>query len=60
MSDINNARVVDVAQDRKEETLAEFFKRIPEEQREKIIAVAIDMWEPHINAVEVLPEADSA
>jgi transposase len=59
LSDINNARVMDVAQDRKEETLVELLKRIPEEQREKIIAVAIDMWEPYINAVEaLLPECD--
>jgi transposase len=59
LSDIDNARVVDVAQDRKEETLGELFKRIPEEQRQKIAAVAIDMWEPYINAVEaLLPAAD--
>jgi transposase len=59
LSDIGNARVVDVAEDRKEETLTELFTRIPEEQRDEIVAVAIDMWEPYINAVEsLLPEAD--
>lgn len=59
LSDLNHARVLDVARDRKEESLVELFRRIPEEQRHKIAAVAIDMWEPYINAVEeLLPEAD--
>jgi transposase len=52
-------RVLDVAEDRKEESLAELLHRIPEEQREEVAAVAIDMWEPYINAVEsLLPEVD--
>lgn len=59
LSDIDKARVLDVAQDRKEETLSELLKRIPEGQREEIVAVAMDMWEPYINAVEaLLPDAD--
>ena len=59
LSDLNHARVLDVARDRKEESLGELFRRIPEEQRKTIAAVAIDMWEPYINAAEeMLPEAD--
>lgn len=59
LSDLDNARVLDVARDRKKESLAELFRRIPEDQRQEIAAVAIDMWEPYINAVEeLLPEAD--
>lgn len=59
LSDLDNARVLDVAADRKEESLGELLNRIPEEQREKVAAVAIDMWEPYINAVEsFLPKAD--
>lgn len=59
LSDLDNARVLDVARDRKEESLAELFGKMPEEQRQEIAAVAIDMWEPYINAVvELLPEAD--
>ncbi|MEW6054959.1 MAG: ISL3 family transposase [Nitrospirota bacterium] len=59
LSDLDNARVLDVARDRKEESLAELFRRLPEEQRQEIAAVAIDMWEPYINAVEqLLPDAD--
>jgi transposase len=59
LSDLDNARVVDVARDRKEESLAELFRGIPEEQRREIVAVAIDMWDPYISAVEeLLPEAD--
>lgn len=59
LSDLDQARVLDVAQDRKEETLTELLSSIPEEKRQKIEAVVIDMWEPYINAVEVvLPTAD--
>jgi transposase len=59
LSDLEKACVLDVAQDRKEESLAELFRRIPEEQQAEIAAVAIDMWEPYINAVQtLLPEAD--
>jgi transposase len=59
LSDLDNARVLDVAEDRKEGSLAELLHRIPEEQREEVVAVAIDMWEPYIYAVQYfLPEAD--
>jgi transposase len=59
LSDLNHARVLDVARDRKEESFVALFRRIPEEQRHTIAAVAIDMWEPYINAAEeMLPEAD--
>jgi transposase len=59
LSALGNARVLEVARDRKEESPAELFRRIPEEQRQGIAAVAVDMWEPYINAVEeVLPEED--
>jgi len=59
LSDLDQSRVLDVARDRKEESLAELFRRIPEEQRQGIAAVAMDMWGPYINAVEeLLPEAD--
>lgn len=59
LSDLDNARVLDVSRDRKEESLAELFRRMSEQQRQEIVAVAIDMWEPYINVVEeLLPEAD--
>jgi transposase len=59
LSDLDNSRVLDVARDRKEESLEELLNKIPQEQRDPITAVALDMWEPYINAVEQqLPQAD--
>jgi transposase len=59
LSDLDNPRVLDVSRDRKEESLGELLNKIPEPQRDHIKAVALDMWEPFINAVEQgLPQAD--
>lgn len=59
LSDLDNSRVLDVGRDRKEESLGELLNKIPQQQRDLITAVAIDMWEPYINAVEQqLPQAD--
>lgn len=59
VSDLVNSRVIDVAQDRKEESSATILEAMPEGQRGEIAAVAVDMWEPYQNALEsLLPEAD--
>ena len=59
LSDLDHARVLDVARDRKEESLEELLNKLAEPQRDNIKAVAMDMWEPFINAVEKrLPQAD--
>ena len=59
LSDLDNPRVLDVARDRKEESLGELLNKLPQAQRDSIEAVAQDMWEPFINAVEqYLPQAD--
>ncbi|GBD97518.1 transposase [bacterium BMS3Abin06] len=59
VSDLDQSRVLDVAKDRKEESLSGIINKMPEEQRAKIAAVAMDMWEPYMNAVRaLLPEAD--
>ena len=59
LSDLDNPRVLDVARDRKEESLGELLNKLPQAQRDNIEAVAQDMWEPFINAVEqYLPQAD--
>lgn len=59
VSDLVHPRVIDVAQDRKEESLATILEAMPEEQRKDIAAVAVDMWEPYQNALaSLLPEAD--
>ena len=57
--DIKDARVIDVGKDRKEETVKGILAGIPEKQRAGIRAVAIDMWDPYIKAVEsMLPDTD--
>src|SRR5678816_1730869 len=59
LSDLDHPRVLDVARDRKEYSLGELLNKIPEPQRDNIEAVALDMWEPFINAVEqYLPQVD--
>jgi len=44
--DLERTRVVWVGQDRSKETLDRFFKEIGPERAEKIVAIAIDMWDP--------------
>jgi len=59
LSDLDHPRVLDVGRERKEESLEELLNKIAQEQRDQIQAVALDMWEPFINAVEQhLPNAD--
>ncbi|NSW83667.1 MAG: ISL3 family transposase [Syntrophothermus sp.] len=56
--DFETGRIVWVGKDRKYETLKEFFLKMPEEAREQIKAVAMDMWDPFIKAVsEFYPKA---
>lgn len=49
--DYVTGRVVWVGKGRDEEAVARFFQGMTEEQREKIEAVALDMWDPYINMV---------
>jgi len=59
LSDLEHRRVLDVARERNEESLGELLNQIPQPQRDHIEAVALDMWEPFINAVgQYLPGAD--
>jgi len=59
VSDLQNPQVIDVAEERKEESIGEVLRGMPEGQRAGIAAVAMDMWEPYMNAVqELLPDAD--
>ena len=50
LSDLDNPRVLDVARDRKEDSLGELLNKLPEAQRDNIKAVAMDMWEPCVDA----------
>mgnify|MGYP001174059750 FL=1 len=57
--DYDTGRVVWMGEGRQIETLDEFFKNMPEDVRNGIQAVALDMWEAFINAVKRwCPNAD--
>jgi transposase len=57
--DYDTGRVVWMGEGRQIETLDEFFKNMPENVRNGIEAVAIDMWEAYINSIgKWCPNAD--
>ena len=56
--DWETGKVIWVGRGRKYRTLSKFFKTLSAEQRESIVAVGMDMWDPYIKAVEeYLPRA---
>lgn len=56
VSDLENSRVLFVAEDRKRESLDRFWEEMTDEQLSAVEGVAMDMWEPYIGAVvESLP-----
>jgi transposase len=59
LTDIDGSRVLDVVEGRKEENADELLQTLPKEQRDKVAAVAMDMWPAFINSAEKnLPEAE--
>lgn len=57
--DYDTGRVVWMGEGRQIETLDEFFKNMPENVRNGIKAVALDMWDAYINSVQRwCPNAD--
>lgn len=57
--DYDTGRVVWMGEGRQNATIDEFFEAMPPEVRAGLEAVAIDMWEPYINAVRRwCPHAD--
>jgi len=58
--DHEGARVLHVAEERKEASLAGFWAMLTPEQKDGIEAISMDMWEPFINSVRTnVPDADS-
>lgn len=49
--DYRTGRIVWIGEGRKKSTLDAFFKDMPEESRQQIEAVAMDMWDPFIASV---------
>ncbi len=59
LSNIDESCVIDVSRDRKEESLSEILQKMPEEQRSDVEAIAMDIWDPYMNAAQrMLPNAD--
>ena len=55
--DLERATVEFVAEDRKTESLAAYYRQLTDAQRQALAAVAMDMWEPYIGATrEGLPD----
>ena len=58
--DLERHTVEHVAADRRVESLAGFFARLTDTQRDAVAAVAMDMWDPYIRATrEGLPEGEA-
>lgn len=56
--DLDRAKVEYVGDDRRKESLAQYYGSLTPQQREGIEAVAMDMWEPYVQAtLEAVPEA---
>lgn len=59
LTDIKEARVLDVVEGRDQEAAERLWKTLPEEQRQEIKAVALDMWDPFMAATRAqVPGAD--
>lgn len=52
VSDLETAEPLWFGQDRKKETLDEFFRKMRKPQRDSIRAVCVDMWEPYRVSIE--------
>jgi transposase len=49
--DYQSGRILHVAEGNRSESLGSFFEALSEEQKGKIEAIAMDMWDPYIKAV---------
>jgi len=60
VADLDDARILHVADDRKASSLSAYFTSLTREQRSGIAAVAMDMWEPYRKTVRAhVPDADA-
>lgn len=58
--DLDRGWVLDVAPDRKAESLVPYFSGLTPEERDGIKAIVMDMWEPYRKTVrELVPDADA-
>lgn len=58
VNDVSRGRVLYVAEDRKKSSLDGFWPTLSQQQKEGILGVATDMWEPYVQSIEGhLPDA---
>ena len=59
LTDLAQARVIDVVEDRTEEAGEQLWQTLSPEQKQAVEAVAVDMWEPFLRTIEKeVPDAD--
>jgi transposase len=59
MTDLEEARVLEVVEDRTRAAADELWQTLAPPQRERVLAVAVDMWEPFMNsAAQWAPNAE--
>jgi len=59
LTDLEQSRVLDVAEDRTAEAAEQLWQTLTPEQKQAVEAVAVDMWEPFLQTIEKeLPQAD--
>ena len=60
VNDLDQSRVLYVAEDREQKSLDGFWTTLTIDQRNSIQAVAVDMWDAYLNSLRThLPDADS-
>jgi transposase len=58
ISDLKGGTVEYVVDDRTQESLESYFRQFTEEEREQVKALAMDMWDPYVQATKAyIPEA---
>ena len=59
LSDLKGGRVIEVAEDREKESVSMVWGSLTQEQKDKVRAIAMDMWPAFINSAgEYLPNSD--
>lgn len=59
VTDLDGSKVLYVADDRKAESLAAFYRQLTPAQKKRIFVIAMDMHQPYISATqEAIPDAD--
>jgi len=59
LTDLDQARVIDVVEERTTEAAEQLWQTLSSEQKQAVEAVAVDMWEPFIQTIQkAVPDAD--